>query len=410
MLGQFWNSLKGIFNNVSTRLSDTEDESSEESIESNDTNIQSSTSYENSEKCEDPETTLAVNRTELDVVELSERSIGSREKEAEYASLLNHLNLSPDVKFTLKKARIVDNNTIGDKALTAANEIPKYIVEKLMIVDYRARAFKLKACNESVEQVPASSCDESDDEEREQKMEYKRLKEAVNPMDAFIAIFYCSDDFLRQDLAIKLSSCQLSVPFLLPDPVEPSERITMLIWALAGIKKSWKSANNKSEQPKAQHVFVLEHPFPIVSFVRIGKNGFSKSVLLNKMISDVNGYHDFFFHRDCKGGGVERKIVDGLVELCWYLPGERKNQAFQNEICFANLRGDVRSFKKQLNVITKISSVIFLMLSSEYPPESTNEILIEIAKTETKFVLVFNEKPREDAKQYFDDFKRKYRG
>ena len=394
VMDQIWNGFKSLFHNISSRLSDTESESSEQSITninselSDDTTFQSSTSHENTEKPE-----------EFETAPLSEQQV----KELEYCSLLNDLKLNPDVKITLKKARIVDNNTINDKALTSASEIPKYIVEKLMIVDYRARAFKLN--HVGVEQAGATF-DESDDEDETRQA----IKETVNPMDAFLVMFHCSDDFLRQDLAIKLSACQLSVPFLLPDPTQPSEKITMMLWALEGIKKSWKAASVDSERPRAQHVFVLEHPFPIVSFIRIGTTAFSKSTLLNRIMSDVNGYHDFFFHKDCKGGSVERKIVDGLVELCWYLPGERKRQAFQKEICFANLRGDAREYKKQMSVLTKISTVLFLLLPSEYPQQSTKDILVETAKTDPKVFLVFKEKLPEDAKQYFDDFKREHRG
>ncbi len=394
VMDQIWNGFKSLFHNISGRLSDTESESSEQSITNinselfDDTTFQSSTSHENTEKPE-----------EFETAPLSEQQV----KELEYCSLLNDLKLNPDVKFTLKKARIVDNNTINDKALTSASEIPKYIVEKLMIVDYRARAFKLN--HVGVEQAGATF-DESDDEDEA----HQAIKETVNPMDAFLVMFHCSDDFLRQDLAIKLSACQLSVPFLLPDPTQPSEKITMMLWALEGIKKSWKAASVNNEHAKAQHVFVSEHPFPIVSFIRIGTSAFSKSILLNKIMSDVNGYHDFFFHKDCKGGGVERKIVDGLVELCWYLPGERKRQAFQKEICFANLRGDARGYKKQMSVLTKISTVLFLLLPSEYPQQSTKDILVETAETDAKVFLVFKEKLPEDAKQYFDDFKREHRG
>ncbi|CAB3998048.1 interferon-induced very large GTPase 1-like [Paramuricea clavata] len=417
-MDHIWNSIKGLFHNVTSRLSDTENESSEGSMTnidselSDETVFQSPTSHENSEKCQESanfqneETVPLLDQqsySELDIVDPNKSTTESQRKEIEYCSLLNDLKLNLDVKFTLKKARIVDNNTINDKALTSANEIPKYIVEKLMIVDYHARAFKLN--HVSMEQASATF-DGSDDEDEA----HEEIKETVNPMDAFLAIFHCADDFLRQDLAIKLSACQLSVPFLLPDPAQPSEKITMLLWALEGIKKSWKAASVNNEHIRAQHVFVLEHPFPIVSFIRVGTNAFSKSVLLNKIMSDVNGYHDFFFHKDCKGGGTERKIVDGLVELCWYLPGERKRQAFQKEICFANLRGDARSYRKQLSVLTKISSVVFLLLPSEYPQQSTKDILIETAKTEPKVFVVFKERPQEDAKQYFDDFKRGHPG
>lgn len=405
-MDQLWNGIKGLFQNISGRLSDSDSDASEEST----TNIDSGdfcidTVNENSEKNEESDKFWEEQKlySELEVSGQNKNATDFGRKEQEYRTLLNLLELNPDIKFTLKKARIVDNNTINDKALTSANEIPRYIIDKLMIVDYGARAFKLKHGNTD---EAGAAFDESDDEDET----YDEIKETINPMDAFLAMFHRSDDFLRQNLAIKVSACQLSVPFLLPDPVQPSQKITMLLWALEGIKKSWKATSNNGQETIAQHVFVLEHPFPVVSFIRIGTNTFSKSALLNKVISDVNGYHDFFFHKDCKGGGVKRKVVDGLVELCWYLPGERKHQAFQKEICFANLRGDAVNFKKQFAVLTKISSAVFLLLPSEYPQLSTKKILIEIARTEAKVFLVFNEKLQQKAKQFFDDFKQEHRG
>ena len=408
-MNQLWNNIKGLFQNITGSLSDSDIDSSEEYTADHDSGDfcvdESPTSHENLEKSEQSDKFQQEQQlySELDVVGQKRNTTDCERKEQEYHTLLNLLELNPHEKFTLKKARIVDNNTINDKALTSTNEIPRYIIDKLMIVDYGARAFKLK---HGTTEEAGPAFDDSDDEYETRDA----IKEMINPMDAFLAMFHCSDDFLRQNLAIKVSACQLSVPFLLPDPVQPSEKITMLLWALEGIKKSWKAKSNNGEKTIAQHVFVLEHPFPVVSFIRIGTNTSSKSALLNKVISDVNGYHDFFFHKDCKGGGVTRKIVDGLVELCWYLPGERKHQAFQNEICFANLRGDAVNFEKQLRVLTKISSAIFLLLPSEYPQLSTKKILIETTRTEGKVFLVFNEKLQQKAKQFFDDFKQEHRG
>ena len=90
-------------------------------------------------------------------------------------------------------------------------------------------------------------------------------------MDAFLALIHCCDDFLRQDIANKLCTCQLSVPFLLPHPDQPSQQVTMLLWALEGIKKSWKEVNPETGLLQDRQAFVTRHPFPIVSFVRIGE-------------------------------------------------------------------------------------------------------------------------------------------
>ena len=315
----------------------------------------------------------------------------SGENDQKFISLLSNLNLDPQKKLTLMKARTVDDYTLSDKALTSPDAIPKYILQKIMIVDYHARAFKLNTNRQESSESTLRSNEKTKDDARI----------SVNPMDAFLALFHCCDDFLRQHLVIKLCACQLSVPFLLPHPDQPSENITMLLLALDGIKKSWKAMEGTT--PMAHQVFVMEHPFPIVSFIRIGQNEMSKSYLLNKVISDVNGYHDFFFHKDCRGGGVERKIVDGLVELCWYLPGGREQQAFEQEICFANLRGDARTFSKQFNVLSEISSVLIFFLPSEYPDRSTQEILEKAVKVSGKLVLVFKEERQENTKKYFDD-------
>ena len=413
-MNQLWNNIKSLFQNVTGHLSYSDIDSSEESTNPHDSGdfcaekvMESPMSQETSEKSEESDKLRQKHQlySESDVVNQNKNATDSERKDEEYRSLLNLLELNPDIKFTLKKARSVNNKIINDRALTSTNEIPSYIVDKLMIVDYRARAFKL---NHGQTKGAGASFEESDDED-ETCDAIQETPVTINPMDAFLAVFHCSDDFLQQNLAIKVSACQLSVPFLLPDPVQPSEKITMLLWALEGIKKSWKAKSNNGEKTIAQHVFVLEHPFPVVSFIRIGTNTFSKSALLNKVISDDNGYHDFFFHKDCKGGGAKRKIVDGLVELCWYLPGERERQSFQNEICFANLRGDATNFTKQLAVLKKISSVIFLLLPSDDPPQSTKRFLIETAKAEGKVFLVFSKNLDENAKQFFDDFKLRHR-
>ncbi|CAB4039034.1 interferon-induced very large GTPase 1-like [Paramuricea clavata] len=311
------------------------------------------------------------------------------DKALQYRTLLSDLNLESNSKLTLKKARTVDNHTLKANKLTSPDQIPDYILKTLMIVNHHAREFKLKC-------VSADS--DSDDSDTEY---------GINPMDALLAIFHCSDDFLRRDIATKLSACQLSVPFLLPDPVAPSENVTILLTALGSITKSWKGSFNNSNG--AQQVFATEFPFPVVSFIRIGKNTIPKSSLINKIMSDGSGAHDVFFHKGMIGGNIERKIVDGLVEMAWYLPGGSEDQTLQNEICFANLRGDGRDFKKQLDFMSKISSVLCLLMMSEYLDETKTVILDMATTSQAKVIIIFNEKTQEGAKKYFSDLRERNR-
>ncbi|CAB4024807.1 interferon-induced very large GTPase 1-like [Paramuricea clavata] len=106
-----------------------------------------------------------------------------------------------------------------------------------------------------------------------------------------------------------------------------------------------------------------------------------------------------------KGGNVTRKIVDGLLELSWYLPGGSEKQTLQNEMCFVNLRGDARDFKKQRDLLLEISSVLCILLPSESPDETKKKILEEATQSKGKVIFIFNGKRKGDSKKYFDDLK-----
>ncbi|XP_028415115.1 interferon-induced very large GTPase 1-like isoform X6 [Dendronephthya gigantea] len=297
--------------------------------------------------------------------------------------------------YTLNDARKVDNNRPISEELTSQDKIPNYIFKMLMSVDYHVREFQLK--NDSTK----GNDEDSDKSEDEDDL-------GVNPMDAMLGILHRSDDTLRRYIVNKLSACQLSVPFLLPHPDAPSENVKILLSALESITKCWKDGTD------TKLVFATEHPFPVVSFIRIGKPTMSKSSLINEIMSDGESTHNFFFNKKMNGGHVKRKVVDGLVEVSWFLPSGRETQILQNEICFANLRGDARYFKKQLDLLSAISSIIFILLPSEYgektgetiPIKFLEETIFSITNFNGKAILIFNEKIRQtNALEYFNDLK-----
>ncbi|XP_046849931.1 interferon-induced very large GTPase 1-like [Xenia sp. Carnegie-2017] len=269
-------------------------------------------------------------------------------------------------KFTVKNARTLDIQTFTEDKLTSHDQIPNYILQMLMMANYHVREFTLKG---------------------------------INPMDALLGIFHGSDNFLRQYIAVKLSECQLSVPFILPDPGDPGVKQTILLSALGKITKSWRGA---SINDSAKEVYATEHPFPIVSFIRLGNVTMSKSSLMNKIISDGNVDHEFFFHKNMEGGDFVRGVVDGLVELVWYLPGGCGKNTLKNEICFANLRGDAQNFKKQVNILCEISNILCILLPSEMPDKRVGNFLEKAMSSKSKIILIFNENTREEVKKYYD--------
>ena len=155
-----------------------------------------------------------------------------------------NLNLDTRETFTLKKARTLDKHTLTDEGLTSRDQVPEYILKTLMLVNYHAREFELTsiAKNNHKNKSYSDSDESEDDDETNDSNSNENGGEddaGINPMDGLLRIFHNSDTSLRRDLAIKLSACQLSVPFLLPDPAAPSTNVTMLLSALEGITMFW---------------------------------------------------------------------------------------------------------------------------------------------------------------------------
>ena len=250
---------------------------------------------------------------------MQDKSENKENKISNLARTLSKSCVNQNMKFTLKKARTLDKQTLTDEELTSPDQIPDYILKSLMIVNYHAREFKLISKTKNRGKIRGRSNFDSDDSEDEDEDKTKDSNSdesededfGVNPMDGLLWVFHCSDIFLRRDLAIKLSACQLSVPFLLPDPAAPSTNVTMLLSALESVTKSWKGASNNNES--AQEVFATEYLFPVVSFIRTGKNTMSKSFLINKVMSDANSDHNFFSTKTSKvGTWKEKSLMDWL--------------------------------------------------------------------------------------------------
>ncbi|XP_046849930.1 interferon-induced very large GTPase 1-like [Xenia sp. Carnegie-2017] len=348
---------------------------------------------------------------ELGVTPNKTEKISHKIKQDALSELCERLGLK--TKLTLKHARTFA--TFTDDELTSHDQIPSYILKMLMMANHQAREFKLEPLkkykviiksNDDGTGVSDSDDTDEDDSDDSDSDDESEAVEGINPMDALLGIFYCSDDFLRRDLAVKLSECQLSVPFILPVPDDPAKNPTVLLSALEKITKSWKDATSEDS---SKVVYATEHPFPVVSFIRLGIVTMSKSSLMNKIISDGNGDHDFFFHKNIKGGDVERKVVDGLVELVWYLPGGNKKNSLQNEICFTNLRGNAQSFKKQVNVLREISNILCILLPSKMPDKRMKNFLDEAIMSKGKTLLIFNEKRQKEVKKYYKDLERYHR-
>ena len=226
----------------------------------------------------------------------------------------------------------------------------------------------------------------------------------VHPVDALLAIMLCADNFLRQDLISKMATCQLAIPLLLPDPYAGT--VTFPLWGMRSIVKGWKCKAAASES----HVIecsIVEGEIPIVSFIRFSDSepdsNKTKSKILNAIVGESK--HNIFFNYDCEGGDTERKLMDGVVDLCWYLPAGKDNEQFLQAIAFANLRGNAQKHTMQCEFLFQISILTFVFLTKDDLSEERVKLLEHYSEASELVLLFLDLKESQKPKNLSNDYK-----
>ncbi|XP_051987851.1 interferon-induced very large GTPase 1-like isoform X2 [Xyrauchen texanus] len=239
----------------------------------------------------------------------------------------------------------------------AEEELAQTFLQKLLMINYRARHIKTKEANgRQVRQQRDNGLFEDEgvaDIFREMSLSNEEInrKDAVHPMDVQMAVFHCADGFLKQLMVTKLSQCQYALPLLVPDPL--TQHIDFPLWTFRQINKSWKMKNTNNEIiSKVQSVCKAQTP--MVCFFRFGSVSSSKSQLMNSLINEK---HNTFFHRNCPGSSRTRVLMDGVVEIAWYCPSGKNMDKFNDCVAFCNLHGDAGDNEKQLQILMEMSSV-----------------------------------------------------
>ncbi|CAI5672476.1 unnamed protein product [Oreochromis niloticus] len=286
----------------------------------------------------------------------TKQTVTSAKTKTHVESLLKDLGLDQHytVKLSLSKILEVDEKTITDLPAKCKSDLPWYFLKKLMMVNVTARNVKYK-----------SVCDSNfDDQSGSTKLNLKDLVSSpktgvmLNPLDIITALFLCSDGFLQQEMALKMSMCQFSVPLLLPNC--DTKQCTLMLWAMRDIAKKYRPQSLSESKGFIEDRIVLSE-LPMISFVRLGECSLSKSEILNKLLSNSQQYHDTFVHRNMECGDSPRRISNGLTEITWYLPcGNTNIDIFSQPVAVANLRGDIESFETQYSFLCQTSAAVFV--------------------------------------------------
>uniref|UniRef100_W5LUZ5 VLIG-type G domain-containing protein n=1 Tax=Astyanax mexicanus TaxID=7994 RepID=W5LUZ5_ASTMX len=203
----------------------------------------------------------------------------------------------------------------------------------------------------------------------------------VHPMDVQMAVFLCSDPFLQQIMVTKLSQCQYAVPLLLPNPF--TGNIEFPLWTMRQISKSWKTTDTSGEFT-SKTLPMYKAQTPMVAFFRIGSISSSKSQLMNRLINEK---HDTFFHRDCPGSSRERLLMDGVVEIAWYLPSGNSTDHFSDCVAFCNLHGDSSINETQRKILTEMSSVNVALLPQLDRNDNNMVIVQDLCDCSTPLII-----------------------
>ncbi|KAL0152252.1 hypothetical protein M9458_051975 [Cirrhinus mrigala] len=236
----------------------------------------------------------------------------------------------------------------------AEEELVKTFIQKLLMMNYRARYIKTIQTNEK-DNTQQEDNEGDFDIFNEISLSNKETNqsERIHPMDVQMAVFHCSDGFLKQLIVTKLSQCQYALPLLVPDPF--TKQIEFPLWTFRQINKSWKMRNSKSSQIQP----IYKAQTPVVFFFRFGSVSSSKSQLMNSLINEK---HNTFFHRNCPGSSRTRDLMDGVVEIAWFCPSGKNMDKFTDCVAFCNLHGDAGDHEKQLQILTEMSSVNVVLL------------------------------------------------
>nr|XP_027792020.1 caspase recruitment domain-containing protein 6 [Marmota flaviventris] len=190
-----------------------------------------------------------------------------------------------------------------------------------------------------------------------EKLEIRDIQ-TIHPLDVLCASMLCSDSSLQREVMSNMYRCQFALPLLLPD--SENNKSILMLRAMEDIVKK-RSTQSSGGPTGDSEEFLSLMKMPVISFVRLGHCSFSKSRILNALLSpDRLKSHKIFLYHDLSVPMLPRQISDGLVEITWCFPDSDKSPGiFQKPVAVANLRGDLESFWTQFGLLVEVSSAIF---------------------------------------------------
>uniref|UniRef100_A0A3P9D5B0 VLIG-type G domain-containing protein n=2 Tax=Maylandia zebra TaxID=106582 RepID=A0A3P9D5B0_9CICH len=266
-------------------------------------------------------------------------------------------------------------------------DLARTFLQKLSMLDYRVRYIPVRQDDADVSYSQTVTISDSDDLDAlfSTSVDSQSKECHVHPMDVQMAVFHCSDSFLKQNIITKLSQCQYALPLLVPDPV--TKDIECPLWTFRQITKTWKKTKIKGDSNAIamKTMPICKAETPMVFFFRLGSLPVSKSQLMNTVINDR---HSTFFHRNCPGSTKSRLLMDGVAEIAWYCPAGKPNDSFTDCIAFCNLHGDALSFEKQREILIEKASVTVVLVRTLEKGQKGTTVISDLYRSPKPLIIL----------------------
>ncbi|CAG2222093.1 unnamed protein product [Mytilus edulis] len=286
-----------------------------------------------------------------------------------------------------QKITLVDVMTIRSQSeKITLSQVPWMVLKNLMMMNSTCRD---KMMEEFLERISKDDCNDEnsitcvddDDDLAELSIFDNDINDSqikVNPLDLLVAVFNCSSQSLRNILAVKLFMCKLAIPLVVPSAIN---ELTLTTSLLHSIVLDDTTHNNLVRQTLA-----INCDCHILSFVRLGIPSVSKSKLINTVLSDSN--HETFYNKNCPLGTTPKTISKGIIEAAWFLPSGGIND-FDKITMFMNLRGDSQFEQKQLQFLSKLSTVMVILVDlDDLQDKNKQEILHNLQNVVTGGIVL----------------------
>ncbi|XP_052812144.1 interferon-induced very large GTPase 1-like isoform X2 [Mya arenaria] len=283
-----------------------------------------------------------------------------------------HLTERLDHKISIEEAITIYNSKSESASL---KESPWILLQKLMFVNWNEGEGIPNSLRVTTERN--TFWDDGDDPVDDENTD-------ISVIDIFMAVFHCTDIMLRPLLFQKMHLCKIALPFVYKHYLNGSLQIAR--WPLQLLQEH-------SDDTQVLNTNALNMKTNVITFIRLGRPTFSKSLLLNRIFHKRSNAFHTFFNKDCRGGRLKRYLHEETVEISWLSPKGPDSVART----FLNVRGDFETIysksqgKYRLNdLILKLTDVCVVIVDIGHL-HSKSKTLLQILDSFPCHLLLLSE-------------------